>query len=269
MSDASTTPTPADLARELIRRLDAHAARPGDIVAFTRLVGHRADHARTIAEALLAAEEDNADLRGNIFPQVRVIAKELVEVKTINEELRAKLAALEARVAENAALKAKECPQCGIAAADMVTDNYCAACRVEELKADNGWWAGKCEQLESALATLRSQLSRIDYAFGEPNEMGVSPYDVDLDGERVVRQVEAMVAAREWRDISNAPKDGKRIILFGTVLSYTCSRDSRGKPLGPPGVVGGYWDTDRWQSGLYEIVPTHWMPLPEPPTEDT
>lgn len=60
MSD--TTPTPADLARELIRRLDAHAAMPGDIVAYTRLVGHRADHARTIAEALLAAEARVAEL---------------------------------------------------------------------------------------------------------------------------------------------------------------------------------------------------------------
>lgn len=103
------------------------------------------------------------------------------------------IAELERLAAENAALKGKGCRQCGVAAADMVTDTYCAACRVEELKADSGWWASKCEQLQSAVATLRSQLSRIDYAFGEPNEMRCSPYDVDLDGERVVRQVEAIL----------------------------------------------------------------------------
>lgn len=162
MSDASITPTPADLARELIRLAEAADKADQEFrVSQDRNLGAVSDyyddarddyakaHARTIAEALLAAE--------------------------------------------NAALKGKGCRQCGVAAADMVTDTYCAACRVEELKADNGWWAGKCEQLQSAVATLRSQLSRIDYAFGEPNEMGVSPYDVDLDGERVVRQVEAIL----------------------------------------------------------------------------
>lgn len=54
MSDTKQL-TPADLARELIRLDDGHAAKPADIVAFTRLVEHRGLHARTIAEAYLAA----------------------------------------------------------------------------------------------------------------------------------------------------------------------------------------------------------------------
>lgn len=68
-----------------------------------------------------------------------------------------------------------------------------------------------------------------------------------------------------WQPISTAPKDGT-VLLYGTMLTYCCSNDDRGKPMGKL-VAEGSRRGDRWWVGLYECRPTHWMPLPEPPAE--
>lgn len=57
----------------------------------------------------------------------------------------------------------------------------------------------------------------------------------------------------EWKPIATAPLDGSYVLL------------------GRPGYVdagqrswGEWWDT---RGALIDPKPTHWMPLPEPPTE--
>jgi hypothetical protein len=75
----------------------------------------------------------------------------------------------------------------------------------------------------------------------------------------------------EWQDIATAPKDRTRVLLY------------RPSELVWAQTVAGYWDSDEyaakprpyWTSDVERLVgvvacrknnPTHWMPLPAPPT---
>lgn len=65
----------------------------------------------------------------------------------------------------------------------------------------------------------------------------------------------------EWLPIESAPKDGRDLWLY--------------TPSDEPAQVVGYW-ADSWggwnwrdsviaDCAAEELLPTHWMPLPEPP----
>lgn len=74
-----------------------------------------------------------------------------------------------------------------------------------------------------------------------------------------------------WQDISTAPKDGTVVLVYGFSESdYVDLED------GEPGITRStypaYVSIQKhiwWLAGeLYQIrLPTHWMPLPAPPTE--
>jgi Protein of unknown function (DUF551) len=68
-----------------------------------------------------------------------------------------------------------------------------------------------------------------------------------------------------WQPIETAPKDGTVVLLWEddmvTVGSYT-NFDSVGGA--PEGYHNGWFDDE---TGYHEIIPSHWMPLPDPPTE--
>jgi hypothetical protein len=55
----------------------------------------------------------------------------------------------------------------------------------------------------------------------------------------------------EWQPIETAPRDGQRVLML-TAKHY---------------VITGFFSNGWWLShpGVYQIHPTHWMPLPEPP----
>ncbi|NBR00722.1 MAG: hypothetical protein EBT79_12740 [Actinobacteria bacterium] len=63
-------------------------------------------------------------------------------------------------------------------------------------------WA-EIERLRAECIELNSALSRIDYACGEPNEMGCSEYDVHADPEVVVRRVTERLAQRHTPHCTN------------------------------------------------------------------
>ena len=56
-----------------------------------------------------------------------------------------------------------------------------------------------------------------------------------------------------WQPIETAPKDGLVVLVYP---NYHCA------------VTCGYYVKGTWRDDLdknFEIEPTHWMPLPEPP----
>jgi hypothetical protein len=68
----------------------------------------------------------------------------------------------------------------------------------------------------------------------------------------------------DWQPIATAPKDGTDVLLFAR--EGECA----------PSVYVGRWSTSAWYGAAwvaYEhrseteyLTPTHWMPLPAPPT---
>lgn len=74
---------------------------------------------------------------------------------------------------------------------------------------------------------------------------------------------------REWQPIETAPKDGRSLLLGGGNICV--GDDHKGMPVG---VLQGEWSNAEkiWWVGTINgkslhVKPTHWMPLPEPPSE--
>lgn len=97
--------------------------------------------------------------------------------------------------------------------------------------------------------------------------------DIDEMAAEIVR----LRKEREWRDISTAPKDGTRVMLW-MVPTYDGGTISLIDD--DPHPVFGSWvkwaDNDK-ESGFREgwtwygsarCKPTHWMPLPPPPEKE-
>ena len=64
-----------------------------------------------------------------------------------------------------------------------------------------------------------------------------------------------------WRDIESAPKDGTRIILFGTMQGSSVPGEEFGNWFASSNRKNGGW----WVVFAMPFKPTHWRPLPLPP----
>lgn len=58
-----------------------------------------------------------------------------------------------------------------------------------------------------------------------------------------------------WQPIETAPKDGSRVLLFGKERGFLDAR-----------AFVGAWLNERWMGPQIVAIPTHWMPLPTPPS---
>lgn len=71
---------------------------------------------------------------------------------------------------------------------------------------------------------------------------------------------------RGWQPIATAPKDGTTILLYGegavTVGGWMSAADQGAEPDEEYLIAAGWWSLD-----LRDNAPTHWMPLPDPPSE--
>ena len=67
-----------------------------------------------------------------------------------------------------------------------------------------------------------------------------------------------------WQPIETAPKDGTNVSLWSSGFYGICH-------WSPPGTISedGFWCyTPRVEWAILELKsPTHWMPLPEPPSD--
>jgi len=66
-----------------------------------------------------------------------------------------------------------------------------------------------------------------------------------------------------WRDIETAPKDGSVFLAWPGEME-ACNAAVPTSWYVHPSVQG--WVTDAYDCGEYEFNPTHWMPLPAPPS---
>lgn len=90
-------------------------------------------------------------------------------------------------------------------------------------------------------------------------------FALGVDVGDVVRFVLVRADTREWRDISTAPKDRRAMLLYLSGEGYHGPR--------PCNIVTGIWTDSGWYcicdgyGGVVSGQPTHWQPLPAPPSE--
>lgn len=83
----------------------------------------------------------------------------------------------------------------------------------------------------------------------------------------------------EWQPIESAPKDGSYMLLYFPEGARSLREDYDAQDWSEyePAMMLGFWSGDNypeneWTHDFYEGIsfygePTHWMPLPTPPTE--
>ena len=67
----------------------------------------------------------------------------------------------------------------------------------------------------------------------------------------------AAIRAPQWQPIETAPKDGTWVLIW---------IDWIGNPRSSA-FENGTWQNLPWVSSVKDYNPSHWMPLPKPPTE--
>jgi len=106
---------------------------------------------------------------------------------------------------------------------------------IREVRAEVEPLKAEIERLRSACIELNSAVSRIDYAFGEPNEMEVSEYDIHADPEAVIRRANERVAQRrsDNDDLARSydmGRDGERAAVVAYLNKTSGELERKGDP---------------------------------------
>lgn len=73
-----------------------------------------------------------------------------------------------------------------------------------------------------------------------------------------------MTAPGEWRDIADAPRDGTVIFALWPYTPTQCAFETRWHPADDTDAAG--WSAKNWGHILDGYEPSHWLPLPAPPS---
>lgn len=83
-----------------------------------------------------------------------------------------------------------------------------------------------------------------------------------------------------WQDIGTAPRDGRKLLMTDGVNIQVCYPKRFPRPIhlmdgdgedcsSQPGDIWEYFRDDIHASGhTWSMEPTHWMPLPSPPSKE-
>ena len=115
---------------------------------------------------------------------------------------------------------------------------------------------GKVDQLASEIATAQQE-NRRRIAF---QWLKANAYFARMSGNQDVERIDALLSALDavaWQPIETAPKDRK-------ILLYDPSYGGLHDPAGEGSIFVGQF-SGGWADGDFDMQPTHWMPLAEPP----
>jgi hypothetical protein len=109
----------------------------------------------------------------------------------------------------------------------------------------------------------RDALAWLD-SFGDPHRRREDAWDGNPgSAEPIPLYALPLEAAQPWRDIATAPRERMVPLLLWTPMRW-------GK-LAPALPLCGYWMDTYWvivnaDAAVQKVEPTHWMPLPQPPS---
>lgn len=104
--------------------------------------------------------------------------------------------------------------------------------------------------MSCATLAWRERLAEQGYTEGGEHTVGHTRIVV----ERLIERIRAALTSGGWQSIDSAPKDGTKVLCWTpeqSVCLYWCKHR------------GGWFE---WADNEFCMFPTHWMPLPEPPT---
>ncbi len=73
-----------------------------------------------------------------------------------------------------------------------------------------------------------------------------------------------------WQPIETAPRDGRRVLVYGVQFRRRCFGVGyyfKGVPGDGEGWIAQMFYTEPTDDARGSMEPSHWMPLPPPPTE--
>lgn len=83
----------------------------------------------------------------------------------------------------------------------------------------------------------------------------------DVERDNWLHNADAVLALKTWRTIDSAPKDGTDILVWKPHHLVVIARWTGHGYIGGPCWFSAYY------SAPMPDAPTHWMPMPQPPTE--
>lgn len=128
-------------------------------------------------------------------------------------------------------------------------------------------WVAVPEEPDMSMLHAALEWNRVQPADERPLRVGFEYHDAPAIYRAMLSARPALSTESGWQDIATAPRDGTAVDLWGHYANGSGFRFR---------MPGYFWEDGRWMNEdgedasdypKYIFQPTHWMPLPTPPTE--